>query len=218
MIKVSVIGANGKMGRVTTEAINAADDLSLVGVCTSSDNLPDMLASQQPDVVVDFSLPHCVFANTTQVIDYGAHPVVGATGLTDDQLKQLTQQSQAKSLGGIYAPNFSLGAVLMMQFAQQAAQYFPDSEIIEMHHAEKVDAPSGTAIRTQQMMGTDTPIHSVRLPGLFAHQMVIFGSTGETLTLRHDAQDRACMMPGVLLACRRVQTRHHFVTGLESLL
>lgn len=217
-IKVCVIGANGKMGHMTVDAIKAADDMTLIATCGSKDKLADILNSHQPDVAVDFSLPHVVFENTIALIEHGVHPIVGATGLSNANIADISRLASTKHLGGIYAPNFSLGAVLMMQFAQQAAKHFPSSEIIEMHHDQKVDAPSGTAIRTQQMMGTDTPIHSVRLPGLFAHQMVMFGSRGETLTIRHDAQDRACMMPGVLLACRQVSSLGGFVVGLESLL
>lgn len=217
-IKVCVIGANGKMGRVTVEAINNADDMTLVATCGSQEKLEDILATHQPDVAVDFSLPHCVFNHTMTLIKSGIHPIVGATGLTAAQLTDITKFAAEKQLGGIYAPNFSLGAVLMMQFAQQAAKHFPANEVIEMHHDQKVDAPSGTAIRTAELMGTDPTIHSVRLPGLFAHQMVIFGGPGETLTIRHDAQDRRCMMPGVLLACRQIMGHSTFLVGLESLL
>ena len=216
--RVLIIGSKGRMGRVTVEAVKEAPDLELVSTCDSNDHLATVIKSSQPDIAIDFSLPHCVFEHATQLIQQDVHPVIGATGLSDEQLEQLNHLCDERKLGGIYAPNFSLGAVLLIQFAKQAAEYLPHSEIIEMHHAQKVDKPSGTAIHTQKAMGRDTPIHSVRLPGLFAHETVLFGGEGETLTLRHDAIDRRCMMPGVLLACRRVTSTNAFVIGLEHYL
>lgn len=225
MIKVLVSGASGKMGQATVEAINAATDLTLIGTCGSKDNLNKQLEYYKPDVVVDFTLPHIVFNNTLSIIEHQAHPVIGTSGLTELQLQDIAKKCAEKKLGGIYAPNFSLGAVLMIKYAEDAARYFNDAEIIEMHHEKKIDAPSGTAVHTRHRMlqanaavKNDVPIHSVRLPGLFAHQEIIFGSTGETLTIRHDAMDRQCMMPGVVLACRTISRLDHFVIGLEHIL
>lgn len=225
MIKVLVNGAFGKMGQVTVAAINAATDLMLVSTCGSQDNLSEQLEHHKPDVVVDLTTPHVVFKNALSIIEHQAHPVIGTSGLTKSQLHDITQKCAEKKLGGIYAPNFSLGAVLMIKYAEDAAHYFNDAEIIEMHHEKKIDAPSGTAAHTQHRMlqanaaiKNNVPIHSVRLPGLFAHQEIIFGSAGETLTIRHDALDRQCMMPGVLLACRTINRFNHFIIGLENIL
>lgn len=225
MIKVLVNGASGAMGKFTVAAVNATTDLSLVATCGSSDNLANQLDLYKPDVVIDFTLPHAVFNNTLCIIHHNAHPVIGTSGLTESQLDLLKKNCLEKKLGGIYAPNFSLGAALMTKYAADAAHYFNHAEIIEMHHEKKIDAPSGTARHTRNCMlqanpsiQNDLPIHSVRLPGLFAHQSVTFGSLGETLTIRHDALDRGCMMPGVLLACRTVSQLDHFVVGLEHIL
>lgn len=227
MIRVLVNGALGKMGRVTTEAIAREADLQLVASTTRTDALHEAIRKYKPQVVVDFTNPQSVFANAQTIIAERVHPVIGTTGLTTEQIATLTQQCDELSLGGIIAPNFSLGAVLMMKYSQDAARYFADVEIIEMHHPKKLDAPSGTAIKTAQMMqpvrssekkDQPIPIHSVRLPGLFAHQMVIFGGAGETLTIRHDATDRNAMMPGVFLACRKVMELKYLVYGLENLL
>ena len=225
MIKILVNGASGKMGQVTVAAIHAATDLTLVGTCGAADNLNNQLEHYKPDVVIDFTLPHVVFDNTCTIIEHGARPVIGTSGLIESQLDTITKMCAEKKLGGIYAPNFSLGAALMIKYATDAARYFDYADIIEMHHEKKVDAPSGTAAHTRHSMlqtnsniKNDLPIHSVRLPGLFAHQVVTFGSLGETLTIRHDALDRQCMMPGVLLACRTVNQLDHFVVGLETIL
>lgn len=216
-----VVGADGKMGTYTTAAITQTDDLELVACCNSQDNLAQLLQQHHPDVAVDFTLPHCVFDNVITMIEHNVHPVVGTSGLSQEQLSTITNACTAKKLGGIFAPNFSIGAVLMMEYATAAAQYFDYAEIIERHHEKKVDAPSGTATHTQQQLQQyiDTvPVHSVRMPGLFAHQEVNFGAIGETLTIRHDAIDRTCMMPGVVLACRKVAKLNGFVVGLQHLL
>ena len=238
-INVIINGVRGKMGAVTQTSIADQPDLTLVAGTDHDDNLTQAIQDTQADVVIDFTLPNAVFDNTKTIIAAGARPVIGTSGLTPAQIEQLTAQCQEKKLGGIIAPNFSLGAVLMMKYAKDAAHYFPDAEIIEMHHAQKVDAPSGTATKTAQMMtearsiknqpkpskdrarGDDqhgVTIHSVRLPGLFAHQTVIFGGDGETLTIRHDGLARHSIMPGVFLACRQVMTLDHLVYGLENLL
>ncbi len=220
MKKILVNGARGQMGQVTVRAIETSDSFQLVGTGTSQDNLTHLIEKHRPDIVIDFTTPDCVFENTQAIISCNVHPVIGTTGLTSEQLTEIQIRCTEQKLGGIYAPNFSIGAVLMMKYAADAAKYFKNAEIIEMHHHKKKDAPSGTAQLTRDYMNMlgDVPIHSVRLPGLFAHQAVIFGSNGETLTLRHDAIDRECMMPGVLLACRKISEFSSFVIGLDSLL
>lgn len=237
MIRVIVNGANGRMGKTTVGAIEAEDDLTLVAQTTRKDSLADAIVQMQADVVVDFTQPDVVFDQAKIIIEANAHPVIGTTGLTPAQITTLQSLCEQKGLGGIIAPNFSLGAILMMRYAQDAAKYFPAAEIIELHHDKKRDAPSGTAIKTAELMANaqknpppypddpargdivaGTPIHSVRLPGLFAHQAVIFGGEGETLTLRHDATDRSSMMPGVILACRKVVTLNRLIYGLDQIL
>ncbi|WP_304985533.1 4-hydroxy-tetrahydrodipicolinate reductase [Coxiella-like endosymbiont] len=241
MINVIVNGINGKMGQVLKESITAQSDLNLVAGTGRQDNLTEIIKATEADVVIDFTTPHAVFTNTETIINAGARLVVGTTGLTLEQIGILSKQCQVKKIGGIIAPNFSLGAILMMKYARDATHYFPDAEIIEMHHPHKMDAPSGTAIKTAQMMSevdassqgakeeappnhargvlkNNVPIHSIRLPGLFSHQSVIFGRNGETLTIRHDGTDRSCTMPGVFLACRKVMDLDHLVYGLENIL
>lgn len=220
-IRVMVIGASGKMGTYTTAAIADTNDLELVATCNSQDDLAQLLQQHQPDVAVDFTLPHCVFDNAMTLIEHNVHPVIGTSGLTQTQLESITAASAAKQLGGIFAPNFSIGAVLMINYATAAAQYFDYAEIIERHHEKKVDAPSGTATHTQHQLQQhidNVPVHYVRMPGLFAHQEITFGGLGETLTIKHDAIDRASMMPGVTLACRKVSELTSFVVGLNHLL
>jgi 4-hydroxy-tetrahydrodipicolinate reductase len=221
MIKVLVNGASGKMGVYTVAAIKAATDLELVATCNSQDNLEDALLQHTPDVAVDFTLPHCIFVNIQLMIKHNVHPVIGTSGLTPENIKEITKACSEKNLGGIFAPNFSVGAVLMMKYAKEAASYFSYAEIIERHHEKKVDAPSGTAAHTQQLVQQyiqSVPTHSVRMPGVFAEQEVIFGGQGETFTISHKAIDRECMMPGVVLACEKVTKMSQFVIGLEHLL
>lgn len=238
-IKIIINGIKGKMSRVLEQSIAAQPDFKLVAGIGREDDLAKIIQSTHADVVVDFTTPQVVFKNTEVIIQSGARPVIGTTGLALDQIKTLNKQCRAKKLGGIVAPNFSLGAVLMMKYAKDAARYFPDAEIIEMHHPQKIDAPSGTAIKTAQMMGESrlsksndkthedrargeirhtTTIHSIRLPGLFSHQSVIFGGNGETLTIRHDGIDRNCAVPGVFLACRKVMELNQLIYGLENIL
>ena len=237
-IKVMVCGAAGRMGRVSCEAIKAAPDMELVHALDQGESLQEALSTHNPDTVVEFTVPDSVFANTQMIIEHGAHPIVGATGLSPSDIATLKTQSDNKKLGGIIAPNFSLGAILLMQAAERIAAYLPHAEIIEMHHDQKVDSPSGTALKTAAMMAkhtaSQTPpfgdqtargetvegvsIHSVRLPGLFAHQAVMFGGEGETLTLRHDSTDRRAMMPGLLMAIRRAPELNTLVYGLENVL
>lgn len=223
-IRVIINGVKGKMGRVLEHAIAEQQDFQLVAGCDAKDDLKQTIKNTKADVVVDFTTPQSVFQNAKTIIESGARPIIGTTGLSEQHIQTLSQHCEERKLGGIIAPNFSLSAVLMMKYAQDAAHYFSDVEIIEMHHPQKIDKPSGTATKTAQMMqqafkeSRDIPIHSVRLPGLFSHQMVIFGGIGETLTIQHDGMDRNAMMPGVFLACQKVMDLDHLIYGLEHLL
>ena len=202
MISVVVTGSEGRMGSQACDAIENADDLQLVGRADPAlgVSLEDLI--DQADVMVDFTVPEAALGNIRTAAAAGVHSVVGTTGFDLDALNEITGANI------LVAPNFALGAVLMMRFAAEAAAVFGSAEIIELHHDRKLDIPSGTAAltaeRIEAVSGTNVPIHSVRLPGLVAHQEVIFGSLGETLTIRHDSIDRSCFMPGVLLAVRRV--------------
>lgn len=269
-IPVVVNGATGKMGREAVKAIAAAPDMTLVGAIARNPKyigedvgevigcgslevpiLADLqgtlaMASQekQPAVVVDFTHPDSVYENVRAAIAYGVRPVVGTTGLSPDQLQDLADFADKASTGCLVIPNFSIGVVLLQQAAVQASRYFDHVEIIELHHNQKADAPSGTAIQTAEMLaelgkafnpptveetekmpgargtvaGEGIRIHSVRLPGLIAHQEVLFGAPGQLYTLRHDTSDRASYMPGVLLAIRQVLKLKSLIYGLEKLL
>jgi 4-hydroxy-tetrahydrodipicolinate reductase len=218
LINVAVSGAAGRMGETVCEAVEHADDMALVG---RADPLLDTALADvvgDADVVVDFSTPDSAAGNARLCLEAGVHCVVGTTGADFSGLEGV-------GTGNLFvAPNFAIGAVLMMQFAQQAAQHMPECEIVELHHDRKVDAPSGTAARTADLVreaggNVHEPIHSVRLPGLVAHQEVIFGGPGQTLTIRHDSIDRQSFMPGVLLAVRKVGSLDRSPTiGLEHLL
>lgn len=244
-IKVAILGAKGRMGSESVKAISAADDLELVASLDLGDSL-DLLKSSGTEVVLDFTHPDLVMKNIEYAINNGIHVVVGTTGI-DSQRMDVIKSFLAKNpkVGAIIAPNFSLGAVLTMQFAAKAATYFESVEIIELHHPDKADAPSGTATRTAELISEararakksaitdktssglagargakvgDVPIHSIRLRGLVAHQEVLLGDQGETLSIRHDSIDRSGFMPGVLLAIRSVKTRAGLTFGLENLL
>ena len=241
-IRVLVNGAKGRMGQEAVKAISAENGLVLVAQTDLGDSLKDIIASSQAQVVVDFTTALTVFENTKLILDAGARPVIGTSGLLSEQVKEIQALGAQRKLGGLIAPNFAIGAVLMMKFAQEATKYFPQAEIIELHHDKKVDAPSGTAIKTAAMIAEartqappklvekellpgargakaqEVPIHSVRLPGLMAHQEVIFGGLGQTLTIRHDSIDRSSFMPGVCLACKKVVDLREIVYGLEHLL
>ncbi len=241
-IRILVNGANGKMGQVTCKTIAEHSDFTLVYKNGERDDLLSSIHEHKPDIVIDFTNAESVFKNTEIIIKASVHPVIGTSGLKDEEIKKLQQLSADAKLGGIIAPNFSIGAVLMMKYAGEIAKYFADIEIIEMHHAGKQDSPSGTALKTAELLGkartthqplkpsretipgargatmNNIPIHSVRLPGFLAHQEVIFGAPGETLTIRHDTIDRQCFMAGVVLACQKVQSLNHLVYGLENLL
>jgi 4-hydroxy-tetrahydrodipicolinate reductase len=218
VINVAVSGAAGRMGETVCAAVEGADDMALVGRADPllGVALTDVLGDA--DVVVDFSTPDAAVENARACVEAGVHCVVGTTGADFSELEGVG------SANLFVAPNFAIGAVLMMQFAQEAAKHMPECEIIELHHDRKVDAPSGTAARTADLVrdaggNVHEPIHSVRLPGLVAHQEVIFGGLGQTLTIRHDSIARESFMPGVLLAVRKVDSIERSPTvGLEHLL
>jgi len=217
-IRVLVNGARGKMGAEVVKAILKEKDLELVGQADLGDALGKMIENTRADVVVDFTLPKSVMTNIKIILANKAHAVVGTTGLTQDNLAEIKKLCAKYKVNCIVAPNFAIGAVLMMRFAKEAIKYMPAAEIIEFHHESKVDKPSGTAIKTAHLMGKELPIHSVRLPGLVAHQEVIFGGLGQTLTIRHDSISRESFMPGVVMAVRRVKQVKGLVYGLENLL
>jgi 4-hydroxy-tetrahydrodipicolinate reductase len=218
MINVAVSGAAGRMGQTVCDAVEGADDMALVGRADPllDTSLLDLLGDA--DVVVDFSTPDSALANARHCIEAGVHCVMGTTGADFSVLEGVGTANL------FVAPNFAIGAVLMMEIAQRVAEHMPECEIIELHHDRKVDAPSGTAARTAELIraaggNVHEPIHSVRLPGLVAHQEVIFGGPGQTLTIRHDSVDRESFMPGVLLAVRKVGSLERSPTvGLENLL
>jgi 4-hydroxy-tetrahydrodipicolinate reductase len=218
VIKVAVAGAAGRMGATVCTAVQSADDLELTGRADPA--LGTGLADVLPyaDVLVDFTVPDTVVLNARAAVAAGVHVVIGTTGFDLAMLQGLTGANI------FIAPNFAIGAVLMMQFAAEAARHMAKAEIIELHHDRKLDRPSGTAARTAELMreaggrGEEVPIHSVRLPGLVAHQEVILGDVGQTLTIRHDSVDRESFMPGVLLAVRRVgELTESPLVGLEHL-
>jgi 4-hydroxy-tetrahydrodipicolinate reductase len=242
-MKVAVLGAKGRMGAETVAAIENTSDLTLSSALDLGDSL-DQLIKTGTEVVIDFTHPDSVMKNLEFAINNGIHVVVGTTGFDDKKLSELKNLlSKNPKVGALIAPNFGLGAVLMMQFSQKAAQYFESVEIIELHHANKVDAPSGTAIRTAELITDsrkqskkgempdasktiipgargakvgDVPIHSVRSHGYVAHQEVIFGDSGETLTIRHDSINRTGFMPGVLIGVRNVAKHPGLTVGLEN--
>jgi 4-hydroxy-tetrahydrodipicolinate reductase len=241
MIRVGVLGHTGRMGAETCRAIEDDDELELVARIGSDDDLAG-LTSARAEVAVDFTTPDAVKDNVLWCLGRGIRAVVGTTGLGAEDLDEIAGAADAGGTAAFVAPNFALGAVLMMKFAAQAAGYYDAAEIIERHHAKKADAPSGTALRTASLMndarkekwtaaggresltgarGGDADgvhIHSIRLPGSVAHQEVIFGGVGETLTIRHDSLDRSSFMPGVVLAIKKVRELNGLVVGLENLL
>lgn len=259
MIKIGVIGALGKMGQEVVKAVCSDENLELVcavdvnnidaEICPSKEvrimgDLKSAILSHKPDVMIDFTQPKFVFENAKICLENGVRPVIGTTGLSDEQIAELKKITEEKGLGCLIAPNFSTGAILMMKFAQQAAKYFDNAEIIELHHNQKKDAPSGTAIKTALMMSengmtfesgnceetetiegarggksySDIRIHSVRMPGYIASQEVIFGASGQILTIRHDSMDRACYMGGVKLAAKYIAEHNEFIYGLENIM
>lgn len=263
-VRVAVAGAAGRMGRNVVKAVDedpgtelvAAIDVAQVGVDAGElaggrangvligDNLAEALAATGAEVLVDFTLAHSCFPNARTAIESGVSPVIGTTGMSAEQVQELRTLAEQAGVGALIAPNFAIGAVLMMLFARQAAKYMPEVEVIELHHEKKIDAPSGTALRTIEMIlegradrtvvrpereefkvegarGGDLEgvrVHSVRLPGYVAHQECIFGGLGQTLTIRHDSIDRVSFMPGVVLACKKVRDLKGLTVGLEHLL
>lgn len=248
MIKVAVCGANGRMGQ---EVCNAVEEDSLISLAAKIDikgegykSIEEAKKYCEIDVLVDFTQPDSIYENAKYCLKNGIKTVIGTTGLKDEEIEHLKELSLENKTGCLIAPNFSTGAVLMMMFAKTAAKYFENAEIIEFHHNQKKDAPSGTAIKTALMMSqakesfkcgncteketisgsrggtsySDIQIHSVRMPGFMASQEVLFGSMGQTLSIRHDSTDRKCYMPGVLMAIKHVQKKNDFVYGLENLL
>lgn len=243
MINVAVLGAKGRMGAEVVKAVEAAPGMSLIAALDLGDSLEQLVGSGT-HVVVDFTTPDAVMANLDFLINKGINIVVGTTGFNETKLASVNSWlKENPTVGVLIAPNFAIGAVLMMEFATKAARYFESAEIIELHHPDKVDAPSGTASRTAQLMSDarkdaglaampdatssgvdgargakvgDVPVHSVRARGLVAHQEVILGGSGETLTIRHDSIDRASYMPGVLLGIRNVISHSGLTYGLEK--
>jgi 4-hydroxy-tetrahydrodipicolinate reductase len=221
MTRVAVAGAAGKMGQAVCEAVEEAEDLALTGRADPSLGVELAEVLPEADVVVDFTIPDIALANVEACLAAGVHAVVGTTGF---DLEAARAAAEASAANCFVAPNFAIGAVLLMEVSQTIARHMPECEIVELHHDRKLDAPSGTAKRTQELIdaaggNVHQPIHSVRLPGLVAHQEVIFGGVGQTLSLRHDSIDRRSFMPGVLLACRKVSgLPERFTVGLEQLL
>ena len=243
MTRVGVFGARGRMGGEVCRAVESAEDLELVAAVDLGD---DRAPAEAAQVIVDFTHPDAVMDNLCWCIDHGIHAVVGTTGFADEQLNRLRSAlADHADVGVLVAPNFSIGAVLMMRFAEQAAAFYESVEIIELHHAGKADAPSGTAANTARRIAAareaadlDTPpdatvqelpgargaqvdgirVHAVRLRGLVAHQEVLFGAEGETLTIRHDSLDRVSFMPGVLAAVRTISSRPGLTVGIEPIL
>ena len=242
MIKVAVLGSRGRMGSEVVKAVTDASDLELVAALDLGDSL-DALVTNGAQVVVDFTTPDSVMANLEFLIKNNINAVIGTTGFDDARITKINELLKSSKSGVLIAPNFAIGAVLMMEFATKAAKYFESAEIIELHHPNKVDAPSGTAARTAELMSAarkeaklpampdattsslpgargatvgDVPVHSVRLRGLVAHQEVLFGGIGETLTIRHDSIDRVGFMPGVLLGVRQVVNHPGLTFGLEN--
>jgi 4-hydroxy-tetrahydrodipicolinate reductase len=215
VIRVAVAGAAGRMGQTVCHAVSEAEDMELTGRADPvlGTSVEEVLG--QADVLVDFTVPDTAVANARAAVGAGVHVVIGTTGFDPAGLEGLSEGEA----NVFVAPNFAIGAVLMMQFAAQAVRHLPRAEIIEFHHEGKLDKPSGTAARTAELMGGDVAIQSVRLPGLVAHHEVILGGEGQTLTIRHDSIDRESFMPGVLLAIRRVGTLPESpIVGLEKLL
>lgn len=240
--RVIVNGAQGKMGLLASTTLTHHEEFDLVAGLGRNDNLAEMIRITKADIVVDLTRADCAYENTKTIIEAQAYPVIGTSGLLETDVQRLKKMCEAHDLGGIIVPNFSIGAVLMMQFAAKAAHYLSAVEIIEAHHPQKHDAPSGSAIKTAEMIAEarknvwqrpdykeilpgalgasyrDIPIHSLRLPGVLAEQDVIFGHEGATLTISHKTLDRSAYMPGLVLSCQRVMSLKTLYYGLESLL
>ncbi|MCD6055480.1 MAG: dapB [Gammaproteobacteria bacterium] len=245
-VKVIVNGAKGRMGQCAVSYLSAQEGIELVAKAVKGDDLSALIHDYKADVVVDLTRPEAAYQNALTIIAAGARPVIGTTGIREEDIIKLQTKCRSEKRGGIIAPNFSISAVLIMKFAAELVRHLPAVEIIELHHDKKKDAPSGTAIKTAQMISEarkearlaapkdpttlehypgsrggkcdDVPIHSIRLPGFLASQEVIFGSQGETLSLRHNSISRDAFMPGITLACQRVMDLTELVYGLEKLL
>lgn len=242
LTRVIVNGSNGKMGSLACDTIKNHSEFELVGQLTKHDNLAQCIQNTKAQIVIELTRADCVYENSLTIINQGARPVIGASGLIEPQIKELKALCEKKEIGGIIAPNFSIGAILMMTCAAKVAQYLSEVEIIEIHHQQKLDAPSGTALKTAELIAAsrknsknkhnlkeivsgargctyhDINIHSLRVPGVLARQQIIFGSTGETLSITHDSIDRSCFMPGIVLACQKVLELSQLVYGLEHLI
>lgn len=242
LIRVIVNGAHGKMGTLACETLKNHPEFELSAQLSKNDDLGQAIEATQAQIVVDLTRADSVYQNSLTIIKHGAHPIIGTSGLLPAQIKELTAQCETQRLGGIIAPNFSISAVLMMLFAAKAGEYFSEVEIIETHHQQKLDAPSGTALKTAEMIaaarkkpknqlnlkelipgargGThaDISIHSLRLPGVLARQQVIFANEGETLSITDDSISRSCFMPGIVLACQKVLGLSTLIYGLEHIL
>ncbi len=223
-IAVLVAGARGRMGLMVVEAVSAAEDLELVAEVDQGDDLEHALARSGATVLVDFTVPAVGADHLDLALAHGVHPVIGTTGIPRDRLDAAVERARERGIGGVVAPNFAVGAVLMIELARQAARHLPSIEIIEAHHPEKIDAPSGTALRTRERLAdlagdrATIPIHSVRLPGFVASQEVILGGPGERLSIRHDTLDRTCFAPGILLAIRSAPSLERLYLDLAPLL
>jgi 4-hydroxy-tetrahydrodipicolinate reductase len=242
-ISILVNGAKGRMGREVVRAVVSQPDLALVGETDVGDDLAASIRDLAAAVVVDFTQPDCAAKNTRTILECGARPVVGTTGFRTEEIEGLTRLAASLERGGLIAPNFAIGAVLLMKFAAEAVRYLPAVEVIELHHDRKLDAPSGTAMKTVELLRQacpdappvsaaekesvtgvrggrylGIPIHSVRLPGLVAHEEVLFGGVGQTLSIRHDSLSRESFMPGILLAIRTVPQLKTLHYGLETIL
>lgn len=245
-IRVAVAGANGRMGQEVVKMLGEDTQLVYTGNLDTrgdEESIRLQLEEMKPDVLVDFTTPHSVYRHMEICLKYGVRPVVGTTGLTPEQLQEMTERYQDAGLGAIIAPNFAIGAILCMKFSAMAAKYMPHVEIMELHHDRKLDAPSGTALKTAEMIAAVREdlkqghpeeketipgargaeyegfrIHSVRLPGMVAHQEVLFGAVGQTLSIRHDSINRESFMPGVNMAVKAVVNMNSLIYGLEHLI
>ncbi|MED4581379.1 4-hydroxy-tetrahydrodipicolinate reductase [Brevibacillus choshinensis] len=245
-IRVAVAGANGRMGQEVVKMLGEDTQLIYTGNLDTrgdEESIRLQLEEMKPDVLVDFTTPHSVYRHMEICLKYGVRPVVGTTGLTPEQLQEMTERYQDAGVGAIIAPNFAIGAILCMKFSAMAAKYMPHVEIMELHHDRKLDAPSGTALKTAEMIAAVREdlkqghpeekeiipgargaeyegfrIHSVRLPGMVAHQEVLFGAVGQTLSIRHDSINRESFMPGVNMAVKAVVNMNSLIYGLEHLI
>ncbi len=242
LIRVLINGSKGRMGQESVKAVSADAELDLVAQTDLSDNLAQIIEQSKAQVVLDFTIAAVAMDVSASIIQSGARPVIGTSGLLPEQVAELKKLCKEQKIGGVIAPNFAIGAVLMMKYSQDAARYFPQAEVIELHHNGKLDVPSGTAIKTANLIAEsrasvpqtiaekeilpgarganaeEIRIHSIRLPGLVAHQEVLFGGQSQTLTIRHDSTHRDSFMPGVCLACKKVMELNELVYGLEHLL